>query len=72
MLFRYVPMSKPAHRFVVRAEKGVGWRIWDNMQHQFWGPVFPQQPSAVVAELNGSKLGPELVKLVAAAKRLGT
>ena len=63
-------MAKSSARFVAKAEKGTGWRIWDKMQHQFWGPVFPQQPTSVIAELNGAKRGPELEKLVAAAKRL--
>ena len=64
-------MGKPASRFVAKAEKGVGWRIWDNMQHKFWGPVFPRQPSDVVAELNGAKRGPQLEKLITSAKRTG-
>ena len=64
-------MAKSSIRFVARAEKGTGWRIWDKMQRQFWGPVFPQQPSSVIAELNAEKRGPQLDKLVAAAKRLG-
>jgi hypothetical protein len=64
-------MAKSLTRFVARAEKGTGWRIWDKMQRQFWGPVFPQQPDSVIAELNGAKRGPQLDKLVSAAKRLG-
>jgi hypothetical protein len=64
-------MSKSRRRFVAKAEKGLGWRIWDNMQLQFWGPVFARQPTAVVAELNGAKRGAQLDKLVALAKGQG-
>jgi hypothetical protein len=63
-------MGKPPRRFVARAEKGVGWRVWDNVLHRFWGPVFPQQPTSVLAELNGRKRGTVLDRLVATAKRL--
>ena len=56
-------MSKPSTRFVCKAEKGVGWRVWDNLQRKYWGPVFPIQPDIVVAELNGLKRGPELDNL---------
>jgi hypothetical protein len=62
-------MSNSPRRFVARAEKGVGWRIWDNVQRRFWGPVFPMHPGGVIAELNGAKRGAELSKLVARAKR---
>lgn len=64
-------MGKPSRRFVARAEKKVGWRVWDNVQHQFWGPVFPREPAGLIAELNGAKRGPELDRLVAEAKRAG-
>ena len=64
-------MSKLSTRFVARATKGVGWRIWDKVQRQFWGPVFPRQPKAVIAELNGPKRGGELDQLVAEATRAG-
>jgi len=63
------PMGKPRRRFVPRAEKNVGWRIWDQLLHRFGGPVFPQELSAVVAELNAGKSGERLNKLFAAAKR---
>jgi hypothetical protein len=62
-------MAKSSTRFVAKAETGAGWRIWDKMQRQFWGPVFWRLPTSVLAELNGAKRGPELDKLVAAAKR---
>ena len=63
-------MGTRSQRFVARAEKSVGWRIWDNVLHRYWGPVFPQQPTPVVAELNGEKRGPQFDRLVAQAKRL--
>jgi hypothetical protein len=62
-------MTKRSNRFVAKAEKGVGWRVWDNVQHKFWGPLFPSHPIAILAELNGDKRGTELDKLVASAKR---
>jgi hypothetical protein len=61
-------MAMRLTRFVAKAEKGSGWRVWDRMQHRFWGPVFSRQPRAVIAELNGGKRGPKLDALVASAR----
>ena len=63
-------MANQSRRFVAKAEKAIGWRVWDNLQHQYWGPVFPFQPAAVIAELNGAKRGPELDRLVAVAMQM--
>jgi hypothetical protein len=70
MLVRYLLMGRAARRFVAKAQKDVGWRVWDNLARQFWGPVFPSQPDAILAELNGARRGRELNRLVAAAKRM--
>jgi hypothetical protein len=62
-------MSVAGRRFVAKAVKGVGWRVWDNLQHRFWGPVLQRQPDKLLAELNGQKRGPKLEALITEARR---
>ena len=63
-------MTRAARRFVARAVKGQGWRVWDNLLGRFWGPVFERQPDAILTELNGARRGVELNRLTALHRRV--
>jgi hypothetical protein len=47
-------MGTPRHRFVAKAQPGVGWRVWDRKLNRWWGVAGPDYPTALLAELNGT------------------
>ncbi len=56
-------MGKPTARFVAKAAKGIGWRIWDRTQKKWWGNPYREYPTELLAELNGRKRPDKLVEL---------
>ena len=48
-------MGKRKRRYVGRAIATMGWRIWDNKRHRFWGEVYYPYPQTLLDELNGEK-----------------
>lgn len=50
-------------RFVARAEKGKGWRVWDNLLKRPKYPAFSECPYALIKALNSKRRGDELTKL---------
>ena len=57
-------MGKPKRRFVAKAEKEKGWRIWDNLEKKWWGERYVNFPEQLLAELNGHKRPDELKELI--------
>lgn len=55
-------------RFVGKAIPGQGWRVWDNIQHKWWGNLYAQHPAALLAELNGQKRPEQIVNLSKGSK----
>jgi len=47
-------------KYVAKAEKGKGWRIWNRKTKRWWGNYFSQYPEDLLDELNGEKR-PEVV-----------
>jgi len=56
-------MGKPNFRFVAKAIKGTGWRVWDRNAKKLWGNPFHEYPTELLAELNGPKRPEKLVEL---------
>ena len=56
-------MGRPNARFVAKAVKGTGWRVWDRTQKKWWGNPLRQFPEELLAELNGPKRPEKLVEL---------
>jgi hypothetical protein len=50
-------------RFVLKAVKGEGWRVWNTRHQRFWGQTYTAQPDALLAELNGAKRSDKIVEL---------
>ena len=57
-------MGKPKRRFVAKAEREKGWRIWDNLEKKWWGERYLSFPEHLLAELNGRKRPEELKELI--------
>lgn len=56
-------MSSSEHKYVAKAEAGVGWRIWNRRTKRWWGNFFAEYPQAVLQELNGLARQEVLVRL---------
>jgi hypothetical protein len=56
-------MSNSEHKYVAKAEAGVGWRIWKRRTKRRWGNYFFEYPEAVLQELNGLARQEVLVRL---------
>jgi hypothetical protein len=56
-------MATANHRYVAKAEAGVGWRIWNRRSRRWWGNFFAAYPQAVLDELNGPARPDELARL---------
>lgn len=50
-------------KYVARAEKGEGWRIWNRKTKRAWGNFFENYPEELLEELNGEKRPEKLVEL---------
>lgn len=50
-------------RYVLKAEAGKGWRIWNTKMRKWWGNWYRQQPDELVQELNGDKRPEVIVEL---------
>ena len=58
-----VPMSSSEHKYVAKAEAGVGWPIWNRRTKRWWGNFFSQYPDALLQELNGMGRQDVLIRL---------
>lgn len=56
-------MGNSAHKYVAKAEAGIGWRIWDRRTNRWWGNFFGEYPETVLQELNGLARQEVLVRL---------
>ena len=56
-------------KYVVRAEAGKGWRVFNRRTRRWWGEWYRTQPDALLIELNGEKRPTELVRLVRELQR---
>lgn len=56
-------MGKPNVKYVAKAVKGQGWRVWDRKMKKWWGNSFSFYPEELLAELNGPKRPNKLVEL---------
>jgi hypothetical protein len=50
-------------RFVAKAEKGKGWRVWDNLLKRTKYQAFSECPHALLSALNDKVGGDKLTKL---------
>ena len=63
-------MSKN-NRYVARAEKGVGWRIYNRKTKRPWGNYFKDYPQKLLDELNGEARPVILTELARNSKPKG-
>ena len=64
-------MATGEHKYVAKAEAGVGWRIWNRRTKRWWGNFFTEYPEAVLQELNGLARQDVLVRLCGASQSRG-
>jgi hypothetical protein len=62
-------MGKHGQRYVMKAEPGSGWRVWDRHLGRWWGIPFASQPYEVLRELNGERREGKIIELLRAAQR---
>ncbi len=50
-------------KYVAKAEKGIGWRIFNRKTKRYWGQFFKEYPQEVLQELNNLARPEMLTKL---------
>ena len=64
-------MSSSEHKYVAKAEAGVGWRIWNRRTKRWWGNFFSEYPETVLQELNSLARQEVLVQLCRSSQPKG-
>jgi len=57
-------------RYVAKAIKGKGWRVWNRKMKRWWGNYFKEYPEELLDELNGKKDPKKIVELSKKSKAL--
>jgi hypothetical protein len=50
-------------KYVAKATKGVGWRVWNRKTKRWWGNFFKYYPEALLEELNGERRPDKITEL---------